>query len=128
MSSNFTMLIAEDDEISFELYKARLDEFDMNLLHAKNGQMAVEIAKETPYVHLILMDIRMPVLNGYEATKQIREFNTTVPIIAQTAFAMIPEQKAIIESGFTDFLSKPVEEEKLFGLIRKYMQQESSSN
>jgi CheY-like chemotaxis protein len=122
------MLIAEDDEISFELYKARLDEFDLNLLHAKNGKMAVDIAKETPNVQLILMDIRMPLLNGYEATKQIREFNTTVPIIAQTAFAMIPEQKTIIESGFTDFLSKPVEEEKLFGLIRKYMQQENASN
>jgi len=67
------------------------------------------------------MDIRMPILNGYDATKQIREFNTEVPIIAQTAFALIPEQKAVIESGFTDFLSKPVEEEKLFGIIKKYM-------
>lgn len=121
MNSNFTMLIAEDDEISFELYKARLDELDLTLLHAKNGQMAVDIAKENSNINLILMDIRMPILNGYEATKQIREFNTEVPIIAQTAFAMIPEQKAIIESGFTDFLSKPVEEEKLFGMIKKYM-------
>lgn len=121
MSSKFTMLIAEDDEISFELYKARLEELDLNLLHAKNGQIAVDIARETKDLNLILMDIRMPVLNGYEATKQIREFNSEVPIIAQTAFAMIPEQKAIIESGFTDFLSKPVEEKKLFGIIKKYM-------
>ena len=115
------MLIVEDDIISFELYKARLEELDLNLIHAKNGQVAVDLVKENPNIQLILMDIRMPVLNGYEATKQIREFNTNVPIIAQTAFAMIPEQKVIIESGFTDFLSKPVEEEKLFGMIRKYM-------
>lgn len=121
MNPIFTMLIAEDDIISFELYKARLEELDLNLIHAKNGKMAVELLKENPDVNLILMDIRMPVLNGYEATKQIREFNKTVPIIAQTAFAMIPEQKNILESGFTDFLSKPVEEEILFGMIKKYM-------
>lgn len=121
MSNPFTMLIAEDDRISFELYKARLEEFDLNLIHAKNGQIAVEKVRENPDINLILMDIRMPVLNGYEATKQIREFNKDIPIIAQTAFAMIPEQKVILESGFTDFLSKPVEEEKLFGLIKKYM-------
>ena len=122
MNTNFKMIIAEDDTISFELYKARLEELDLNLIHAKNGKLAVEKVKENPDVQLVLMDIRMPVLNGYEATKQIREFNKTVPIIAQTAFAMIPEQKTILESGFTDFLSKPVEEEKLFGLIRKYME------
>ncbi len=122
MSTPFTMLIAEDDIISFELYKARLEELHLNLLHAKNGKIAVDIVKNNPQINLVLMDIRMPVLNGYEATKQIREFNKDVPIIAQTAFAMIPEQKMIIESGFTDFLSKPVEEEKLFGLIKKYME------
>jgi CheY-like chemotaxis protein len=115
------MLIAEDDVISFELYKARLEELHLNLLHAKNGKIAVDLVKENPHINLVLMDIRMPILNGYEATKQIREFNKEVPIIAQTAFAMIPEQKTILESGFTDFLSKPVEEEKLFGLIKKYM-------
>lgn len=122
MESKFKMLIAEDDIISFELYKARLEELNLNLIHAKNGKLAVELLKENPDVQLVLMDIRMPVLNGYEATKLIREFNKTVPIIAQTAFAMIPEQKTILGSGFTDFLSKPVEEEKLFGMIRKYME------
>ncbi|MBI9052775.1 MAG: response regulator [Bacteroidales bacterium] len=121
MKNKFTLLIAEDDEISFELYKIRLEELDLNILHAKNGQIAIEMVKEHSNIQLVLMDIRMPILNGYDATKKIREFNADVPIIAQTAFALIPEQKAIIESGFTDFLSKPVEEEKLFGIIRKYM-------
>jgi len=123
MRNPFKMLIAEDDIISFELYKARLEELDLNLLHAKNGQVAVDMLKENPDIKLILMDIKMPLLNGYDATKHIREFNKEVPIIAQTAFAMIPDQKTILESGFTDFLSKPVEEETLFGLIKKYMQE-----
>lgn len=122
MRKPFKMLIAEDDIISFELYKARLEEFNLNLLHAKNGQVAVDMLKVNPDVGLILMDIKMPVLNGYEATKYIREFNKDVPIVAQTAFAMIPEQKIILESGFTDFLSKPIDEETLFGLLNKYMQ------
>ena len=117
----FTMLIVEDDIISFELYRARLEDLDINLVHAKNGKVAVEKVRENPDINLVLMDIRMPVLNGYEATKQIRKFNPTIPIIAQTAFAMMPEQKTILETGFTDFLPKPVEEEKLFGLIKKYM-------
>mgnify|MGYP001150276025 CR=1 FL=1 len=117
----FTMLIAEDDIISFELYKARLEELDINLVHAKNGKVAVEEVRKNPNLNIILMDIRMPVLNGYEATKQIRQFNPNIPIIAQTAFAMIPEQKTILETGFTDFLPKPVDEEKLFSLIKKYM-------
>lgn len=121
MKNNFTMLIAEDDIISFELYKARLEELNLNLIHAINGKVAVEIVKNNSDIQLILMDIRMPILNGYEATKQIREFNTTIPIIAQTAFAMLPEQKVIIESGFTDFLSKPIDEEKLFTMIKKYI-------
>lgn len=127
MNDQFKMLIAEDDFISFELYKARLEDFNLNLMHAKNGKVAVEMIKENPDIQLILMDIRMPILNGYEATKQIREFNKTIPIIAQTAFALIPEQKTILESGFTDFLSKPVEEEKLFGMIRKYMENKKES-
>ena len=121
MKNEFKMLIVEDDLISFELYKARLEELNLNLIHAKNGQVAVDILKEDSNINLVLMDIRMPLLNGYEATKLIREFNTEVPIIAQTAFAMIPEQKTILESGFTDFLSKPVEEEVLFSMIKKYM-------
>ncbi|MCG8412348.1 MAG: response regulator [Bacteroidales bacterium] len=125
--SKFTVLIAEDDEISFELYRIRLEQFDLNLLHATDGQKAVNFAKENPQIQLILMDIRMPVLNGYEATEKIREFNKTVPIIAQTAFAMIPEQKIILQSGFTDFLSKPIEEERLVNLIWKYMKTESSA-
>ena len=127
MKNKFTMLIAEDDIISFELYKARLEDLDLNLLHAKNGKIAVDLVKKNPDISLILMDIRMPVLNGYDAAKQIREFNKDIPIIAQTAFAMIPEQKTILETGFNDFLSKPVEEEKLFGLIKKYMSNQQKS-
>lgn len=120
MSRKFTTLIAEDDEISFELYKARLKNFNLEIIHASNGQIAVEKVKENQHIDLILMDIRMPILNGYEATKQIRELNTKVPIIAQTAFAAIPEHQKILEMGFTEFFAKPLDESILGTLINKY--------
>ncbi|MBI9052776.1 MAG: response regulator [Bacteroidales bacterium] len=120
MKHKFTTLIAEDDEISFELYKARLQNFNLNIIHAPNGKVAVEKVKENNKIDLILMDIRMPILDGYEATKQIREINRQVPIIAQTAFAAIPEHQKILEMGFTDFFEKPLDETILGTIIDKY--------
>ena len=122
MNKEFTTLIAEDDEISFELYKIRLEELGMNLkiIHAKNGEIAVEKVKENPDIDLILMDIRMPVMNGYEATKKIREINKNIPIVAQTAFATIPEHHKVLEMGFNEFHAKPLKEEDLSNIINKY--------
>jgi CheY-like chemotaxis protein len=120
MKHKFTTLIAEDDEISFELYKARLQNFNLNIIHAPNGKVAVEKVKENNKIDLILMDIRMPILDGYEATKQIREINRQVPIIAQTAFAAIPEHQKVLEMGFTDFFEKPLDETILGTIIDKY--------
>lgn len=117
----FTTLIAEDDQISFELYKYRLKDFDINIIHAENGKIAVDIVRKETDIQLILMDIRMPVLDGYEATKQIREINSSIPIVAQTAFAAIPEQKKMLELGFDEFLAKPLDEKILSDLINKYM-------
>lgn len=120
MNKKFTTLIAEDDEISFELCKIQLQNFDLNIIHASNGKIAVDKVKENPDIDLILMDIRMPVLNGYEATKQIRELNPHVPIIAQTAFAAIPEHQEMLEFGFTEFIAKPLTENILDQIITKY--------
>jgi len=120
MNKKFTALIAEDDEISFELYKTRLQNFNLDIIHAPNGKVAVDKVKENHKIDLILMDIRMPVLDGYEATKQIREINQDVPIIAQTAFAAIPEHKKVLEMGFTDFFAKPLDETILGVIIDKY--------
>jgi CheY-like chemotaxis protein len=69
---------------------------------------------------MILMDIKMPVLDGYEATKRIREFDSCVPIIAQTAFALGNEKKQAFEAGCTDYIAKPFKKEEIYSLIRKY--------
>lgn len=120
MSKKFTTLIAEDDPISFELYKIKLQDYDLEVIHAQNGKIAVEETLKNPNIDLILMDIRMPVLDGYEATKEIREFNKNVPIVAQTAYATIPEHKKVLELGFTDFFAKPLDDKILNNIIEKY--------
>lgn len=120
MIKKFKTLIAEDDVISFELYKIRLQNFDLDIIHAPNGKIAVDKVKENPDIDLILMDIRMPVLDGYEATKQIREINSSVPIVAQTAYAAIPEHQQMLEFGFTDFYAKPLTENLLDQIVNKY--------
>jgi len=120
MKKNFTTLIAEDDNISFELYKARLENYNLNIIHAENGKIAVEKAAENPDIDLILMDIRMPIMDGYQATKEIRKFNKNIPIVAQTAYANIPEHKQMLEMGFSDFLEKPLQDEVLQQIITKY--------
>ena len=120
MNKKFIILIAEDDLVSFELYKIRLQNMDLDIIHAPNGKIAVDKVKENPDIDLILMDIRMPVLDGYEATKQIREINSEIPIVAQTAFAIIPEHQKFLELGFTDFYAKPLSDNLLDQIIQKY--------
>lgn len=121
MSKNFTTLIVEDDQVSFELYKIRLETFPLNIIHAKNGKLAVKQAAENPDIDLILMDIRMPVMDGYQATKEIRKFNKDIPIVAQTAFAAIPEHQQMLEMGFNDFLEKPLDDSILTKILNKYI-------
>ncbi len=87
---------------------------------AKNGLEAVEIYKNNPDVDLILMDIQMPNLNGYDATNQIRQLNKKVIIIAQTAFALSYDKQKVIDAGCNDYISKPILMDDLDTIIRKY--------
>lgn len=120
MKKEFTTLIVEDDQISFELYKARLENYNLNIIHAENGKIAVKKAAENPDIDLILMDIRMPVMDGYQATKEIRKFNKQIPIVAQTAYAAIPEHQSMLEMGFNAFFEKPLQDDILKDIITKY--------
>lgn len=115
------ILIAEDNMSNYKLFESILKK-DYNLIHAWNGQEAVELFKEhNP--HLILMDIKMPVLDGYGATSQIRALSPSVPIIAVTAFAFAEDEQRISKSGFDDFASKPIRsgalKEKIIELLKK---------
>ena len=114
------ILIAEDDEPSELLLSAALKGIGREVITVRTGVEAVEAGRKNPDIDLILMDIRMPEMDGYEATRKIREFNKKVIIIAQTAFALIGDGEKAIEAGCDDYISKPVGVKKLLELIGKY--------
>lgn len=116
-----TVLIAEDDKTSFAYLESILKKQFTEILHAENGQQAVEIVKKRKDIDLILMDIRMPVLNGLKATKQIKLINSKIPVIAQTAYAFSTDQKDVENAGCDSYITKPVNKEELLDCVAKFL-------
>lgn len=117
------ILIAEDDEISARLIALSLRTLSKEILEARTGTEAIEISRHNPDIDLILMDIQLPELNGYEAIEQIRQFNKDVVIIAQTAFAFAGDDEKAMIKGCNDYISKPINMTLLKGLIAKHLYQ-----
>ncbi len=115
-SEKSTILIAEDDESNYLLINSILCD-DYNIFHAWNGKEAIEIFKaHSP--DMILMDIKMPVMDGYESTRKIRELSQKVPIIAVTAYVFEQDDASIKGLGFNGYMSKPINRLKLKEMIR----------
>jgi len=121
-SSHLTILIAEDEESSIMYLTELLEGKCKKLLFAKSGAEAIEISKKNPDIDIILMDIKMPEMDGYTATRRIRKFNQDVIIIAQTAYALTGDRQNALEAGCNDYISKPIKKELLISLIAKHMQ------
>lgn len=115
------VLIAEDDAISERLIEYAISGICKEILLAKNGIDAVSICRDNPDIDLILMDIRMPGINGHEATRQIREFNTQVIIIAQTAFGLEGDKEKALDAGCNDYMAKPIKKADLLKKINRIM-------
>ena len=90
-----------------------------NILHAKNGEEAIKICKKNYNIDLILMDLKMPIMDGFEATKQIKKIRPNIPIVAQTAFVSAEDKEKVFSLGFDDFISKPISKEALIAVISK---------
>jgi CheY-like chemotaxis protein len=115
------ILIVEDD-LSSRLYLNKiLEKSGVILLNAGNGLDAVKIAFDNPDIDLILMDIQLPVMDGYKATLKIREFRKNVIIIAQTAYEFAGEKEMIIDSGFSDYILKPILSENLMKKLESHL-------
>jgi PAS domain S-box-containing protein len=114
------ILIVEDDQMSGLVLKEYVKAVARETLQAFNGRVAVELCRIYHDIDLILMDIRMPELGGYEATRQIRQFNKNVIIIAQTAFALSGDREEALESGCNDYIAKPIGRDKLLALIERH--------
>jgi len=118
--SGLKILIAEDDEVSDMLISIMTEQFGREILKADTGKRAVEICQNNPDIDLILMDLKMPVMDGLGATRQIRKFNKDVVIIAQTAYGLSGDREKAIEAGCNDYVAKPIRKEELMELLQKY--------
>ena len=114
------ILVAEDEEESGSYLQAVINIFSEEIFMAKTGIEALGICRNNPGIDLVLMDIKMPKMDGYEATRQIRLFNKEVIIIAQTAYAQEGAREMAIEAGCNDYIAKPINNVELLALILKY--------
>lgn len=115
------ILIAEDDHVSIEYLRTVLTNSNFDIIHAYNGSETVKAAFENPDISVILMDIKMPEMNGLDAARKIREFNKSVPIIAQSAHAFGDDKLKAIDAGCNDYISKPVNILNLMAMLNKYV-------
>lgn len=117
----YNVLIAEDEEDNFQYLNVLMKKIGFNVFRAMNGLEAVNKFKEFEFLDLILMDIKMPEMTGIEAMKEIRKFNKSIPIIAQSAFYMNGNDELINENGFNNYIMKPIKKEQLEIMLKKYL-------
>jgi CheY-like chemotaxis protein len=103
------------------LIKEFLRPLNIKIHHVTDGREAVNFVKMNPEVRLILMDIKLPFMDGYEATKAIKQINSKIPIIAQTAYAMLGDREKAITAGCVDYINKPLESKRLLELVSTYL-------
>ncbi len=112
------ILIVEDDPVSEIIISRAVKTVSKEVINVHSGFDAVETCRKFPDIDLILIDIQLPLLDGYEATRQIRRFNKNVIIIAQTAYALTGDKERAIDAGCNDYISKPINKDLLLSIIR----------
>ena len=119
--NKMSILIAEDNDLNYLILNKMLASLNVSIIWAKNGQEAVNYCSDRQDIGLVLMDIKMPVMDGYEATAEIRKFKKDLPIVAQTAHAMEYDKNTALAVGCNDYLTKPISREKLLDVVKKYI-------
>jgi PAS domain S-box-containing protein len=119
--NNKTILIAEDEVSNYLMLSEALKPTGVRLIWAKDGREVVDLFRNHPEIDIVLMDIQLPYINGYDATRQIKQIRKEIPVIAQTAYAMAGEREMGLNAGCDDYVSKPVKHGDLFSLISKFL-------
>jgi PAS domain S-box-containing protein len=119
-----TILIAEDEELNFIYLNELLNSYNCQIIWAENGNETVKKCEENSKIDLILMDLKMPILNGYEAARQIRKTHPNLPIIAQTAYAMTDDRQKALEAGCNNYITKPIDKTTLLEMINFFFSKE----
>jgi PAS domain S-box-containing protein len=115
-----TLLIAEDEYSNLLLIKILLEKFNLEILHANTGQEAVNYCHENPAIDLVLMDLKMPGMDGFDATREIKKQRPEIPVIALSAYTLDTEKEKAMAAGCDDYLSKPLSKQDLFKILFKY--------
>jgi CheY-like chemotaxis protein len=116
-----TILIAEDEIVNYMFLEVLFEETGAVLIHAADGRQAIDAVKSNPDINIVLMDIKMPNINGLDATRQIKAIRPQLPVIAQTAYAMQDDEYKALQAGCNDYISKPIDAKKLINLMKKYL-------
>lgn len=115
---NRVVLITEDEEVNFFYLKTIFKKTEAKILRAKNGKEAVDIiAQNKGHIDLVLMDLNMPIMDGYEAMRIIKSRHPKIPIIAQTAYTLTEDRLKCMQAGFNDYIAKPINRAALFRLV-----------
>jgi two-component system, cell cycle response regulator DivK len=112
-----TVLLVEDQKYNLLVLKKMLERMGIVVIAVENGQEAIDICKQNNELDLVMMDIKMPVMDGYHAMKEIRKIRPDIRIIAETAYALAGDEEKILEAGFDDYLPKPITKQNLDTII-----------
>ena len=121
MNVHSTILIVEDDEVNYMLFEEILSKFPYKITRAITGYEAIDQCRENKDIQLVFMDIKLPEMDGLEATRRIRDFDKNIPIVAQTAYAMVTDRHSALEAGCNEYISKPIKVADINAVIRKYL-------
>lgn len=119
--SGKTILVVEDNEVSASYFKAALRKQGALSIMARNGEEAIQLFRENKQIDLVLMDLNMPEMNGFEATKMIKSIRPEVPVIAQSAYILSGEDIRSKEAGCDEFLAKPIRLTALVEMLERYL-------
>lgn len=116
-----TILIAEDEDSNYLYLEAVLQKTGAKLIWARNGEEAIDACKSGDKIDLVLMDLQMPNINGYQAREEIKKIFPETPQIAQTAFAMADDEKRAMDAGFDAYISKPIRKNNLLAIVSRFL-------
>jgi two-component system, cell cycle response regulator DivK len=121
MSNQKTVLLVDDHQNSLIVLKKMLERSGISVIAVDNGKDAVKICRENRIIDLVLMDIKMPLMDGYKAMREIKKLDPEMKVIAETAYGLYGDRKTILDAGFDDYLPKPITKESLDEIIKLYL-------
>lgn len=119
---NKTVLVVEDDDINYYYLQEILEETNVKLIYANNGYKAIDLFKANPKIDLVLMDMKMPLMNGYDATSKIKAIRPYIPVVAQTAYALSGEKKKSLDAGCDGYITKPIMPDALILALSRFLE------